>query len=249
MRIRIDELAQRADTTSRNIRSYQAKGLLPPPELDGRTGYYGQEHLRRLELIDELQQRGFSLAAIRQTLDAWSQGGHLAHLLGLDNLLNAPFTDEEPRTYQLDELVDRFPEAAERPELVQRAVDMGLLREAENDTYRAPSPLLVEAGAELARAGVPLESIFELVEAIRPDIADIASHFVDLVARHLVMPIAETDETSDDVGDVVDAIRRLKPLALEVVRPFLAWELQSAIDSAIRDQASRLDAPSRHPER
>ena len=51
--------------TVRNIRAYQSRGLLPPPELRGRTGYYGAEHVARIELIRELQSEGFNLEAIR----------------------------------------------------------------------------------------------------------------------------------------------------------------------------------------
>ena len=51
----IDELARRTGMTVRNIRAHQSRGLLPPPEVRGRTGYYGSEHLARIELIRELQ--------------------------------------------------------------------------------------------------------------------------------------------------------------------------------------------------
>ena len=66
---RIDELAREADTTVRNVRAYQSRGLIPPPELKGRTGYYGDEHLARIELIRELQTEGFNLEAIRRLLE------------------------------------------------------------------------------------------------------------------------------------------------------------------------------------
>ena len=54
----IDELAQRTGMTVRNIRAHQSRGLLPPPEVRGRTGYYGPEHLARIELIREMQGAG-----------------------------------------------------------------------------------------------------------------------------------------------------------------------------------------------
>jgi DNA-binding transcriptional MerR regulator len=57
----IDELAQRTGMTVRNIRAHQSRGLLPPPEVRGRTGYYGAEHVARIELIRELQADGFNL--------------------------------------------------------------------------------------------------------------------------------------------------------------------------------------------
>ena len=34
----IDELARQADTTVRNVRAYQDRGLLPPQKKRGRTG-------------------------------------------------------------------------------------------------------------------------------------------------------------------------------------------------------------------
>ncbi len=36
----IRELAERTGMTVRNIRAHQTRGLLPPPVVRGRTGYY-----------------------------------------------------------------------------------------------------------------------------------------------------------------------------------------------------------------
>ena len=41
-------------------------------------GYYNTEHRDRLRLIAHLQERGFSLAAIKETLDHWTEGRSLA---------------------------------------------------------------------------------------------------------------------------------------------------------------------------
>jgi len=41
----IDELARAAGTTVRNVRVYQDRGLLAPPERRGRLGLYGPDHL------------------------------------------------------------------------------------------------------------------------------------------------------------------------------------------------------------
>jgi DNA-binding transcriptional MerR regulator len=79
----VDQLARRAGTTTRNIRSFQTLGLLRRPRLQGRTGLYGQEHLDRLRAILRLQQAGFSLGAVGLLFDAWAQGLTLEHLLGL----------------------------------------------------------------------------------------------------------------------------------------------------------------------
>lgn len=241
MRLRIDELATAAGTTSRNVRAYQQRGLLPAPELEGRTGFYGEEHLHRLRIIDELQQRGFSLEAIRQTLDIWSRGGDLGDLLGFQHLLSAPLTDEQPATYTMAELIERFPEVGERPELLQRAIELGLIEVDERDDLVAPSPMIVEAGTELVRLGVSMEVVFDLVAAIREDVGDIAERFLALVSDHLLPPVIEGREGAIGASELVTSLQRLRPIAIEVVRPFLAQALAAEIERTVRAHAGALD--------
>src|SRR5919204_2454588 len=90
----IDELARAAGTTSRNVRAYQTRGLLPPPRVSGRVGYYDEGHLARLRLIAQAQARGFSLAAIGELLRAWEEGRGISDLLGFEEALTAPWSDE-----------------------------------------------------------------------------------------------------------------------------------------------------------
>ncbi|MFD8569390.1 MerR family transcriptional regulator [Streptomyces sp. NPDC057694] len=66
----VDELAARAAVTVRTIRFYSTRGLLPPPVIGPRrVGHYGQEHLSRLGLIEELQHQGMTLSAIERYLE------------------------------------------------------------------------------------------------------------------------------------------------------------------------------------
>ncbi|WP_052665049.1 MerR family transcriptional regulator [Nitriliruptor alkaliphilus] len=241
MRLRIDELATEAGTTSRNVRAYQARGLLPAPELVGRTGFYNEEHLHRLRLIDELQQRGFSLEAIRQTLDIWSTGGDLGQLLGFQHLLTAPLTDEQPATFTLEEIGERFPELVERPDLMQRALELGLMEVDEHGDLVAPSPMIVEAGSELIRLGISMEVVFDLVAAIREDVGDIARRFLELVSDHLLTPVVEQRDDALSTAELVASLQRLRPIAIEVVRPFLAQALAAEIDRTVRAHGDQLD--------
>ena len=86
--------------TVRNVRAHQSRGLLPPPEIRGRTGYYGPEHVDRLELIKDLQAEGFSLEVIRRILDR-APGATAAEVLDFTRAVAEPFGDEQP------ELVER----------------------------------------------------------------------------------------------------------------------------------------------
>ena len=57
-RLTIDELARVAGTKVSTIRLYQQRGLLPPPAIEGRIGFYDDSHVARLALIADLQTRG-----------------------------------------------------------------------------------------------------------------------------------------------------------------------------------------------
>ena len=62
----LDELTNRVGMSVRNVRFYTTKGLVPPPIRRGRSGYYTPDHVARLELVQELQSHGFTLAAIEK---------------------------------------------------------------------------------------------------------------------------------------------------------------------------------------
>jgi DNA-binding transcriptional MerR regulator len=80
----IDELAAAAGTTSRRVRSFQTLGLLPHPDLRGRTGRYGPDHRSRLAAILRLQAQGFSLESLGVLFRALNAGLSVATVLGLD---------------------------------------------------------------------------------------------------------------------------------------------------------------------
>lgn len=79
----IDELAAASGTTTRRVRSLQTLGLLPHPELRGRTGLYGPAHRERLAAILRLQDQGFSLESLGVLFAALDGGQSLADVLGV----------------------------------------------------------------------------------------------------------------------------------------------------------------------
>ena len=118
----IDELARRTGMTVRNIRAHQSRGLLPPPEVRGRTGYYGEGHVGRIELIRDLQAEGLNLEAIRRLLDGVGESSEA--VLDFTRTLKTPFEDEEPEVVQISELAEGL--ADPNPELLVRAERLGL---------------------------------------------------------------------------------------------------------------------------
>ena len=227
----VDQLAQRAGTTTRNVRNYQTQGLLPPPTLVGRVGYYDEGHLGRLRLIAQLQDQGFSLAGIAELLKAWEEGRSLADLLGFEQALTAPWTDEEPEFMTIAELVEMFPQAADDPSLGIRAMQLGLI-EPQDDGFRVPSPTLLRAGAELAAVGVPLVATQDTLAALRDDMARIAARLVGMFERYVWKPFVEAGMPADRLPDVTDALRRMRPLAATTVQATLAQAMQRATNAS-----------------
>ncbi|HET7489184.1 MAG TPA: MerR family transcriptional regulator [Acidimicrobiales bacterium] len=223
----IDELARRAGCTTRNIRNHQTAGLLPPPTLVGRVGHYGEGHLARLRLVAQLQDQGYSLAGIASLIKAWEEGRSLGDVLGFEQALTAPWTDEEPRVVSPFELLKLFPESATRPDLVLRSFQLGLMEPA-GFNVRLPSPRLVEAGAELVAVGVPLEATLEELARLREDLDRVAARLVGMFEEHVWKPFTDAGMPAEQLPAVTDALLRMRPLATETVRAVLARAMEQA---------------------
>jgi DNA-binding transcriptional MerR regulator len=108
----IDQLAVATGTTSRRIRSYQTLGLLPHPELRGRTGLYGDDHVDRVSAILRLQGRGFSLESLADLFAALEAGRSLADVLGLTVSPRRPAGHDDAELYGFSELETGRPAGA-----------------------------------------------------------------------------------------------------------------------------------------
>ncbi|MGE8489571.1 MAG: MerR family transcriptional regulator, partial [Paraburkholderia nemoris] len=95
----VDELARVSDTTVRNVRAYQDRGLLEPPEKRGRVGVYDDTHVSRLKLINHLLTRGYTLANIQDLIMAVDEGHDLRSILGLETAIGSRWSRERPKKY------------------------------------------------------------------------------------------------------------------------------------------------------
>ena len=237
----IDELARAASTTTRTIRAYQTQGLLPHPRMSGRVGVYDEGHVARLRYIAHLQERGFSLAAIRDLLTAWEEGRSLSDVLGFEDALTAPWTDEAPEVIDADGLRRLFPGIADEPDAVRRAVDLGLL-EPEGDDWRVPSPTLLRVGAQLVAAGIPLSAVLDEHVLLSSDMARVAERFVALFEHHVWEPYVMEGMPADRLGHVTDALLRVRPTAARAVQAVLARSMEEAVAASTTRQVGRLGA-------
>jgi DNA-binding transcriptional MerR regulator len=210
----IDELAQRTGMTVRNIRAHQSRGLVPPPEVRGRTGYYGGDHVGRIELIQELQADGFNLESIRKLLD--SAGGSSSEVLNFSRTLRAPFEDEEPEILTEEEFAARWGGPLD-PRLMARTEKLGLLRDMGDGRYEILSPRLQQAGLELAALGVPPAVALDVVSQVRTSARRVSRVFIDLFLERVWKPFNDAGRPEEDWPKVRDALERLRPLASEAL--------------------------------
>ncbi len=231
---RIDDLARAAGMTVRNVRAYQERGLLPAPTLRGRTGWYDDGHLARLRLIGRLLERGYTSAHIADFIATWEAGHDLGQTLGLEAALLAPASGEIPELLSMDDLVAMF--GVLDPEAVERAVRMGVLEREGDELFRARSPRLLRAGAELVAMGMPLLEVLDLGAQLRLRVQTVATLFVQAVAPTIIGDHEPGWVPNDaEMERITQLVSDLRPLARVVVDE----ELARALDSGIGDYVAQ----------
>ncbi len=198
---RIEDLAHHSRTTVRTIRAYQDKGLLPRPERQGPANLYSDAHLTRLRQIADLLARGYTLASIRELLDAWDTGRGLAGVLGLVTEAEGPWTDEEPVRLSRAELDARFGGTPDDT-AVAEAVALGVLEPVDGDpgSFLVPSPQELAVAAELYAAGVPLSAISGHLRELRVQVEHIAARFLEFTTEHVFARYLDDPDHRTDAG-------------------------------------------------
>jgi DNA-binding transcriptional MerR regulator len=232
----IDELARRTGMTVRNIRAHQSRGLVPPPEVRGRTGYYGDEHVSRIELIKELQADGFNLESIRKLLEGAS--GSSAEVLNFSRTLRAPFEDEQPEIMAAEELAERWGGALDE-RLMARAEKLGLFRELGEGQYEVLSPRLQRAGEQLAELGVSPEVALDVAAQVRTSARRVARVFVDLFMQSVWKPFNEAGRPEEEWPKVREALERLRPLASDALLAIFQQVMSETVEEVTGREIQR----------
>jgi DNA-binding transcriptional MerR regulator len=236
----IDELARQTGMTVRNLRAHQSRGLLPPPEVRGRTGFYGPDHLTRVELIKELQTEGFNLEAIRRLLDG-ADVGSSDEVLRFTRAVREPFEDEQSEIVTVEELAEQF--GAQDPAILERAEKLGLLRPLGDGRYEQLSPRLARAGAELIRLGVSGQDALELVAHIRRHADSVAQRFARTFIEHVWKPFDEAGRPEERWPEVREALERVRPLAADAVVSVFQLAMSDAAEQAFGRELERASKP------
>jgi DNA-binding transcriptional MerR regulator len=220
----IDELAALAGVPTRTLREYRTMGVIDPPRRQGRVGRYDESHRRRLELVARLQERGYSLAAIRDLCTASASGSTLEDVLGG---VAAGAIDDGAVALSTDALERAVPAMAEST--VRRvAVDAGLVfPDGDGWVVRAPA-LLSLVGDAVAAGADPLAAV-RLAAGLRDGARMQAQAFADFVVDQLWDDGAPATEVLATLG------RRARVHLTRAVASLIAHE----VGVELRDRATK----------
>jgi DNA-binding transcriptional MerR regulator len=234
----IEQLAAETGMSVRNIRSHQARGLVAPPEVRLRVGYYGPDHVAQLRLIRDLQDEGFNLGGIKRLLD--DTEGTAERLQQFKEALTG-LHEERATTVTLAELGRKFQVGADdAPRVLARAEELGILIPDGDQRYRIPSPSLLAVAEEVVSRGISLEAALSVFEELDRHCDAVASAFVKLFVGEVWRPFQRADMPEERWPEIDAAIERLRPLASDALLAIFQRRMRSQIESAFGDITKRL---------
>jgi DNA-binding transcriptional MerR regulator len=179
---RVEELAARSGMPVRTIREYQTWRVLHPPVKRGRVGWYDESHLDRLRTIARLQERGYSIAGIRDLLDAWATGSELRDVLG--GVQPQPDTlDETPLVVSRRALGQLLPQGDDDVDgFTASLVDAGVVAPLGDDVV-ARSPALLVIVSDALRAGLPRDEAIGMARSVVAATAGVADEVAAAVTN------------------------------------------------------------------
>ena len=224
----IDEFAAHTGIPSRTIRFYQSSGALQKPVRKGRVAYYGPEHVERLALIGQLQDRGLRMRAIADLVERIDRGEvALDEWLGLAGELKSAWTDDKPQVLTRTELETKVGER--RPGFLADLVRHDLAQSQPNGTFLVPSPRLLDLALEAEDAHVGLDVTAGATRVLQKHLERAASELSD----HLVDELGGGDGPNATVSRMTEALRRLRPVTQEWVRIIFAREMERVLRERI----------------
>jgi DNA-binding transcriptional MerR regulator len=189
-----EELAERAGITVALLRSYQSKGLLPPPRRMGRAALYDDRHLERLRDIAELKSRGYSLRSIAEHFD--------------------PPRRTEPTSPEALRLRDVAARSGVPVEMLRSWQASGLIRprhEADGAVYDQTDVMAARSILLLVGSGIPFDRFLEVARLQIDASVELAHGALGLFEEHVASRLDADDPATRDAAfaEMVEAIGRM----------------------------------------
>lgn len=233
---RVDELAAESGVSVDTIRFYQARGLLDPPERQGRVAMYSDRHADRLRRIRDLKDKGLSLATIKLVLagdlDAPDQalvaavsasarraGGGRA-----DGTHAGPGADPDAdatgagRTWTLEEFAEQVGIAPAIVLAVEREGLFAPTNAGDGAPYTDADVAAARAGMKVLATGMPLADLLALAREYDEAARRTAERAVELFDRYVREPIRSSASSDAEAAErLVDAFESVLPATTALV--------------------------------
>jgi DNA-binding transcriptional MerR regulator len=239
----IEQLAAQSGMSVRNIRAHQARGLLDPPEVRLRVGYYGPEHVAQLQMVRDLQEEGFNLAGIKRLLD---DGQATAERLArFRDALAQSTAAERPQTLTPAQLGRRFRvDAADAERVLARAQRLGVLVPTGEGRYEVPSPSLLAVAEQVVARGVSLDGALAVFEQIEQQCDAVSAAFVTLFMAEVWEPFQQAGMPVERWPEIDASIAALRPLATDALVAIFGQRMSAQIEAAFGELTRGVAAPT-----
>lgn len=229
----VEQLAARVGMTVRTVRFYAGRGLIPPPRREGRNGYYGPDHIARLELVRELQAHGFTLSAIEGYLERIPAEAS-PEQVALHRTLLAPWTPELPETLDREELETRAGRALDDGAL-EILIAIGVVEPTPTEDVFRVAPAHLAIGIGFLDAGLPVEAAHASRRVITEHGQALAHELTELF-RTMVWPHLKASGNPPEM--LTAMVERFKPLTVQA----LVTAYEQAVDDEKRETIRRRQA-------
>lgn len=231
MRYRVEQLAAECDVSVDTVRYYQARGLVEPPDREGRIAWYGPGHVEQIRRVRELRRRGLTLAGIERVL-----AGDLA---GADVALAAAVAEargeaEDERLLTLEEFAQRSGVPASLIQAVAReGIRFGISVDG-GSRYTAGDIEVVRGALRLLEFGLPLADLLSLARDANAAMTELAERAVELFDAHVRKPIRDTAGSEEQAAaQLVEAFDTLLPAVTSIVANHFRRVLLAAAETRL----------------
>lgn len=235
----IEELSRRTGLTVRSLRSYQTRKLLPPPIVRGRTGYYDERHVARIELIKDLQSQGLKLTSVARMLG--EQSATDADLLRFTRTVSDLYGERAESLTTVGDLAERFAIGQDADVVLRKALQLGLLRDLGDGTVEEVSPQLLAAGDRaMASLGLDVHELLGTIDQLRRHADAVATLYLDLFLERVWTPFVEAGQPPEQWTEVEGALRELRSLAAEALVGAFELVMSSRVTDLLDEQLTRV---------
>ncbi|MCD9154529.1 MerR family transcriptional regulator [Aeromicrobium duanguangcaii] len=228
--IGIEQLAERVGMSVRTVRFYAGRGLIPPPRREGRNGYYGADHIARLELVRELQAHGFTLQAIEGYLEKIPADAS-PDQVALHRTLLAPWMPDLPESVERAALEKRAGRSLSDDDL-ELLIALGVIEPTPDEDVFRLAPAHLAVGIGFLDAELPIEAAHAARKLILAHGTALANELTALF-RDQVWPHLKSSGQPPEATTAM--IERFKPLTIQA----LVTAYEQAVDEQKRETVRR----------